>query len=724
MRKGNVNNDKFKVSKLVIIGTFFLFLLLIGRLCYLCLVDYKVGNSTIAAFIKNRNTKEDIIMPKRGTIYDINGNVLANDVVSYTLIAYLSNERVDAKGNKNYVEDIDDTSTKLAGVLGVTSEEIKDVLVKGKESNKYQVEFGTIGKGLSELTKEEIDKLKLQGIDFLKDIKRYYPNGDFASYILGYTVLKEDDDKNKWITGELGLEEYYNDELKGKSGYITYERDKYGYKIANGREYTEPADNGDDVYLTIDNNIQLFIESAVKTAQNDSEAEWVVMAAMDAKTGKILGYSSTPSFDPNLRNMTSYIDPIATLTYEPGSTMKIFSYMCAVDSGNYDGNTKYMSGSKTYTGEDGKETTINDWKKEGWGELTYDQGFALSSNIAVANIVESTINKDDLKACYLKYGFGSKTGFTMNREEAGSIDYTYQIEAATAGYGQGITTTPIQHLQALTIISNNGTMLKPYIIDKIVDTDTGKTIYKGKSKKVGTVVSSTTVTKMKELMASVINGDNTNSTGYLYHMDGYSLIGKTGTAQIYDYTKGKYMSGESDYIYSFSGMFPGDNPEIILYAAIKRPKDTTNYLAEAVKNVVVNTSKYLNIINENEDNITYKVGNYLNKDLTIVSNELKKHGIETIVLGNGSKIVGQYPNKGVTLYGKGKVIILTDNYDKKMIDLKGLSYKEAINTLKLMGVSYETEGTGYVYEQSISPDTIVNSGDIVNIKLRSNYSDS
>lgn len=188
--------------------------------------------------------------------------------------------------------------------------------------------------------------------------------GIFASYILGYTVLKEDDDKNKWITGELGLEEYYNDELKGKSGYITYERDKYGYKIANGREYTEPADNGDDVYLTIDNNIQLFIESAVKTAQNDSEAEWVVMAAMDAKTGKILGYSSTPSFDPNLRNMTSYIDPIATLTYEPGSTMKIFSYMCAVDSGNYDGNTKYMSGSKTYTGEDGKETTINDWKKK------------------------------------------------------------------------------------------------------------------------------------------------------------------------------------------------------------------------------------------------------------------------------------------------------------------------------------------------------------------------
>lgn len=130
-------------------------------------------------------------MPKRGTIYDINGNVLANDVVSYTLIAYLSNERVDAKGNKNYVEDIDDTSTKLAGVLGVTSEEIKDVLVKGKESNKYQVEFGTIGKGLSELTKEEIDKLKLQELIFLKILRDIILMGILLVIYLDIRFLKK-----------------------------------------------------------------------------------------------------------------------------------------------------------------------------------------------------------------------------------------------------------------------------------------------------------------------------------------------------------------------------------------------------------------------------------------------------------------------------------------------------------------------------------------------------
>ena len=720
MKKGIVNNDRFKVSKIVIIVTFFLFLILIFRLCYLCLVDYKVGDSTIAAFIKNRNTKEEVVMPKRGTIYDVNGNVLANDVVSYTLIAYLSNERVDAKGNKNYVEDIDDTSTKLAEALGVTKEEIKNILTNGKENNKYQVEFGTIGKGLSELAKESIDKLNLQGIDFIKDIKRYYPNGDFASYILGYTVQKEDEDKNKWIVGELGLEEYYNEELTGKSGYIAYERDKYGYKIANGREYVKPADNGNDIYLTIDNNIQLFIETAVKNAQSKSEAEWVVMAAMDAKTGKILGYASTPSFDPNLRNMTSYIDPIATLTYEPGSTMKIFSYMCAVDSGKYDGNTTYPSGSKPYKSEvDGKETTISDWKKEGWGNITYDQGFALSSNIAVANIVESVITKEELKSCYAKYGFGVKTGFTMNREEAGSIDYKYQIEAATAGYGQGITTTPLQHLQALTIISNNGTMLKPYIIDKIVDTDTGKTLYTGKTRMTTNVVSSDTTIKMKELMSSVINGDNTNSTGYSYYMDGYSLIGKTGTAQIYDYKNGRYMTGSNENIYSFSGMFPEDNPEIILYAAVKIPKDTNNYVAPMIKEVEKNITKYLNIEKTNDDKSSYTLESFYNKDVNYVKSYLESKNIKVLVLGEGNKVSYVYPNTNSVIYEDDLVILKTNKMNNIMIDLTGYSYKEVNAILKLFGINYVLEGTGYVYEQSILPGEEVT--DTVTIKLKDKY---
>lgn len=720
MKKGIDNNEKFKVSKLVIIATFFLFLILIGRLCYLCLVDYKVGNTTIAAFIKSRNTKEEIIMPKRGTIYDVNGSILAKDVISYTLVAYLSDTRVDAKGNKNYVEDIDSTSVKLASVLGVDASEIKNILVKGKENNKYQVEFGSSGKGLSELVKEEIDKLELQGIDFIKEIKRYYPNGDFASYILGYTVMKEDAEGNKWITGEMGTEEYFNEELKGNTGYVTYEKDKYGYKIANGREYIEPADDGNDIYLTIDDNIELFIENAVKNAQNVSEAEWVLMAVMDAKSGAILGYTGTPSFDPNLRNMTSYIDPIATLTYEPGSTMKIFSYMCAIDSGNYDGNTTYESGTKTYTSEtDGSKVTISDWNKKGWGTITYDQGFALSSNIAVANIVESVITKEELKACYSRYGFGTVTGFTLNREEKGTIDYKYQIEAATAGYGQGITTTAIQHLQGLSIIANDGEMIKPYIVDKIVDTDTGKVIYKGEKKSLGNVVSSETTDKLKELMSSVINGDSTNSTGYSYYMDGYSLIGKTGTAQIFDYSKGKYMTGVSDYIYSFSGMFPENDPEIIIYAAIKRPKDTVNYVAPMIKEVEQNITKYLNIENSSKEKEEYIVESFYNKNVNILKESLESKNIRVLVLGSGDKIVGQYPSTNSIIYEDDLVILKTNKIDNKMVNLIDYSKKEAINVLELLGVEYEIEGTGYVYEQNILEGTDIT--DKIIIKLKNKY---
>ena len=720
--KKEINNDKFRISKPVIIVTFFLFIVLIIRLCYLCLFDYKVGKSTITAFIKNRNTTEEVIMPKRGTIYDVNGNILANDVISYTLIAYLSDTRVDSKGNKDYVEDIDDTSSKLADVLGALTDDIKSVLINGKENNKYQVEFGSVGKGLSELAKEEIDELNLQGIDFIKDIKRYYPNGDFASYLIGYTLNKEDDDGNNFITGEMGIEEYYNDTLKGKTGFVTYEKDKYGYKIANGREYIEPAEDGNDIYLTIDNNIQLFIHNAVNQAQAESDAEWVLMAVMDAKTGKILGYSSTPSFDPNLRNMTSYIDPLVTLTYEPGSTMKIFSYMCAIDSGNYDGNTTYTSGSKTYTSENGgKDVTISDWKKEGWGVLTYDQGFALSSNIAVANIVESVITKEDLKTCYAKYGFGNKTDFTLKREESGNINYTYQIEAATAGYGQGITTTPIQHLQALTAIANNGTMLKPYVVDKIKDSNTGKILEENKKTELTTIIKSSTVDKMKELMANVINGDNTNSTGYAYYMDGYSLIGKTGTAQIFDYTKGKYMSGASDYIYSFSGMFPGNDPEIILYAAIKRPKDTTNYVAPMIREVEKNITKYLNIEEKSNEKKSYVVESFYNKKVNEVKTILESKNIKVLVIGDGTEIINQYPSVNSTIYEDDLVILKTNNYDKRMIDLDDYSYKEVDNILRLMGVSYILEGNGYVYEQSIPVGEVIN--DTITIKLKNKYTE-
>ena len=454
----------------------------------------------------------------------------------------------------------------------------------------------------------------------------------------------------------------------------------------------------------------------------DSEAEWTLMVVADAKTGAILGYSSTPSFDPNIRNMTSYIDPIVGNAYEPGSTMKIFSYMCAIESGNYKGDDKYMSGSKTYESETtGEKVTINDWKKEGWGELTYDQGFALSSNIAVANLVETAIGKSELSACYSNYGFGKTTSFTLKRESKGSIDFNYQIEVATAGYGQGITTTPIQHIQALTAIANNGVMLKPYIVSKIVDSNTGDINFEGKRTEIKQIASEETINKIKELMASVVTPNSETSTGYAYYMEDYNIIGKTGTAQIFDYEKGEYLKGESDYIYSFSGLYPGDDPEIIIYTAVKKPKDSNNYIAPAVKEVIQNISNYLNIKEDKVINTSYKIESYINKDTTSVMDNLKDTGINLIVIGDGNKIVSQYPNSNTDLTKGDNLILLTNNYDKKMLNLIGLSSKEVKIILDYMDINYTIEGNGYVYEQSVPEGTVLNPDDVITIKLKEKY---
>ena len=716
MKDAKINTNKLKISKFVYLVVFFLFILFSVSLGYRCLADYKVNDITFSQFIENRNINEEIIMPDRGTIYDSRGNVLAQDVSSYTLIAYLDESRSEGSEELRHVKDKEKTAKELSKLIDTDYDRILELLKK----DAYQVEFGTGGKNLSQLEMEAIKKLNLPGIDFIKSTKRYYPNGDFASYLLGYTKNREDENGNTWMVGELGIEGYYNELLSGETGYLTYERDARGNKIANSNEYKEEAVNGANVSLTIDNSVQLFVENAVKDTQDDSDAEWVLMAVMDADTGAILGYSSTPSFDPNIRNITNYMDPLISYTYEPGSTMKTFSYMCAIESGNYNGSNTFKSGSKTYESASNKKdkVTIKDWNGKGWGNISYDYGYAMSSNIGVATLLDEVITKKQLSDCYQKYGFGKITGITLNKELGGNIKFTYDVEAATAGYGQGITITPIQMLQGLTAVSNNGVMLKPYIVSSVVSS-TGDVLEEYSKTEIERVASEKTIDKIKELMRSVICNDSSKCTGYSYYMKDYDLIGKTGTASIYDYDKGKYLTGNSDYIYSFSGIYPGDDPELIVYMAVKKPKDSVNYIAPAVKDIIVNLSKYFNIEEKKDTNDGYKISNYINKTTTDVKKILEKEGIDVLVLGNGNKIIGQYPSEDVTLYKSDKLVLLTNNYDKSMIDFKGMSYKDVVGILNLMDVKYKLDGYGYVYEQNIDVGKKIDKE--IELKLKGKY---
>ena len=717
MKPRKVNLNRIKINKLFILGVVLLFAVFAVRISYLCMVNYSVGSSTITAFIKNRNMETEIILPNRGSIYDKNGNNLAQDVASYTVIAYLDPSRSEGVTTQQHVSDVEMTAKTLAPYLNMSESELKTLLSK----DAYQVELGPGGRNLTQIQKEAIEKLNLPGIGFEKSTKRYYSNGDFASYLLGYTVNKTLADGNEWKVGEMGIESYFNDALTGKSGSVTYERDRYGYKIANGREFVKEAVNGSDVYLTIDSNIQLFVENALEEASSKSNAEWALMLIADAKTGAILGYGSKPSFDPNKKNITSYLDPIVSNAFEPGSVMKIFSYMCAIENGLYDGNATYTSGSMTYTGTDGTSTTINDWKRSGWGDITYDKGFAMSSNIAVANMVKNGLTKQVLKDCYDKYGFGQKTGVPLFGEVAGNMKFNYEIEVATAGFGQGVTTTAMQIVQAMTAITNEGKMLKPYIVSKIMDSNTKEVTYEGQREEVREIASKETIAKIKELMKSIVCTSQAECTGSSYYMADYPLMGKTGTAQIWNDKTGGYMTGSSDYIYSFAGTYPVDDPELIIYMAIKRPKDTVNYLATAVKDIVVNISKYMNINTEATESKSVVLKNYLNKNLTSSKSEIEKNNLKVIALGTSGKVVKQYPSANNTVYAGDTIILISSDYNDTMLNLTGLSYKEAVNILNLMGINYKVEGTGFVYEQSMPEGTKFTSNDVITIKLKEKY---
>ena len=695
--------EGIKVSNIVLIITLFLFLILIGRVSYIAL-SKKVDNINIQELASKRTTKETILKANRGTIFDNSGEVLAEDVASYTLIAYLDPKRTTDEKNPQHVVDKENTALVLSAILKMDYNTILGYLNK---EGVYQTEFGVKGKGLTELEKDTILATKLPGIDFLETTKRYYPYGKFLSYLIGYA--KQDENGN--MVGELGIEKYYNKELTGIDGKTVYQKDLKGYKIAGTKEMTEEKIDGSDIYLTIDNNVQFFLEEALNNVTSKYEFDEIDIVVAKAKTGEILGYATTPSFDPNIRDIKNYLDSNSSVAFEPGSTMKIYTYMASLEAGVYKGSDTYQSGS--FTTKD--KTVISDWNKVGWGRITFDQGFIYSSNTAVVNIMDKYLQATDLKSYLKKLGFGQKTNIGLYNETSGKIEFKYETEVFNAAFGQGITTTPIQHIQALTSIANNGELLRPYVIKKIVNGDNSVT--ENKRTSLGKVASEETIEYMKNLMWHTIN-DN-DGAGHYYYIDGFDLIGKTGTAQIAS-TNGKgYLTGDRDIIRSVALMFPKDDPEIIIYAAAKRP-NSIQALAEPVKEIVKNISKYYNIYQEatKSNGTTYQLNNFINQSIKEVKEILNKEKINTIILGDGNKIINQYPiNTTITTFDK--VFFVTNSNNLVIPDLTGYSKNDLEVVLTLLKIPYTIKGHGYVINQSILPGTKIDSNMQIEITLAS-----
>lgn len=694
-------NNAVKINKFLIIGIVLLFGLVIGKLIYVS-ISTNIDNINIKDFALSRTTGSKTLYASRGSIYDVSGEILAENVNSYTVIAYLDSKRTTNLKKPLHVVDIESTVNALAPLIGMDADRMRTLLSK----DAYQVELGPEGRGISELLKEKIEKLNLPGIDFIKESKRYYPYGTFASYIIGYA--KKND--NGEIVGEMGIESYFDQELSGENGYYKYQKDAYGYKIANTPVQEKKAKNGYNIELTIDRNVQMYLENAINDLIQNYGTDWVIATIADAKTGAIVGSASSPTFDPNKLNITNYNNPLVSYTYEPGSTMKIFSFATSIEKGQYKGDELYDSGKINVD-----EYEIKDWNDKGWGRITYDVGFTYSSNVA-ATLLAQKLGKETLLDYYTDLGFGQKTGIELLGEMKGKVNFMYASELASASYGQGITVTPIQMIQALTTITNGGTLLKPYVVNKITDQN-GKIIEEGKREEIKKIYSEDTINKIIDLMDKTVNGDDNLATGKAYQTDQVRLIGKTGTAQYISETGG-YTSGTKN-IRSFAGMFPKNDPQYIIYVAIKDLEGTSSAIGGMTKSIVESIAKYKNLSDResNKDESKYVVlDNYLNKNKNDVISLLESKGLKPIVVGDGDVVVNQYPIKNKNIIIGSKVYLKTNSDNKNMIDITGWNKTEVINLMNFMEVDYEINGVGKVVSFNIPVGNAISEKVIINME--------
>ncbi|MBQ6448831.1 penicillin-binding protein [Cytobacillus oceanisediminis] len=684
-----------------------LFFVLVIRFVYIQATGEVSGVELAAQAEKKHNTSR-ILEASRGSILDRNGEVIAEDAVSYKLVA-VTDEKLSEhdKNNPVHVKDPETTSRELAKYIDLTESEIYRILTK---EGAKQVEFGKAGKDLSYETKKKIEDLKLPGIQIVEGKKRFYPNGIFASHVIGY--LEESDGKE---TGRLGIEESLNKMLTGTNGSMQYSKDIWGYILPNSKDKIVPAKNGNDVYLTLDKKIQSFLEDTMNKVNDEYNPAKMIAIVANPKTGEILAMSQRPSFDPETREgiTDSWHNEAIETNYEPGSTMKIFTLAAAVEEGVFNPNEEYKSG--RYEGIGDHNGGV------GWGSISYLEGVQRSSNVAFAKLAKEKIGFDTFREYLTKFGLDQTTGIDLPREANSSIVFNWPIEKITTAFGQGTALTPIQQIQAATAVANDGKMVKPYVIEQIKDSNTGEVIKKGETQVAGTPISAETAKEVRDILETVITSKK--GTGYKkFNIDGYPVAGKTGTAQI-PKSGGGYLTGSDNYIFSFLGMAPKDDPELIMYVAVQQPelKETevgSEPVAEIFTSVMKSSLQYMDIVpTEGEASKPIAIPNLSGMTAEEAKKILADKGLNAIIIGDGKTVEEQLPVKGET-YLKGEKVILKTNGKETVPNMKGWSLRDVLKVADLNKLKLEISGSGYVSSQSIKAGSKVKENDKLTVKLK------
>ena len=690
-----------------------LFFALVVRFVYIQATG-EVSGVVLAAQAEKKYSATQTLEASRGSILDRNGDVIAEDSVSYKLVAVTDPElSKNDPDNPVHVKDPEKTARELAKYIDLEESDIYRILTK---DGVKQVEFGTAGKDLSYETKEKIEALKLPGILITEGEKRFYPNGVFASHVIGYVQETEEENTGKFKeTGKLGIEESLNSILTGTNGNMEYSRDFWGYILPNSDKKVTAAKNGMNVSLTLDKKIQSVLEDTMSKVVEEYNPKKIIAIVANPKTGEILAMSQRPSFNPTtLEGIgdTWHNEAIET-SYEPGSTMKIFTLAAAVEEGAFNANDEYQSG--RYEGIGDHNYGV------GWGKISYLEGVQRSSNVAFAKIAKEKLGFDKLRDYLTKFGLDQKTGIDLPNEASSQIVYDWPIEKITTAFGQGTAITPIQQIQAMTAIANDGKMVKPYIIKEITDPNTGKVVKKAKTEVTGTPISAKTASEVRDILETVVTSKK--GTGYKkYNIDGYDVAGKTGTAQI-PKSGGGYLTGRNNYIFSFLGMAPKDDPELIMYVAVQQPniKETetgSEPVSEIFTTVMKSSLQYMDIApTKKATTKSIKIPNLTGITVGEAKKLVEAKGLTAVIVGKGKTIEAQLPAKGETFL-EGEKIILKANGQETVPNMKGWSLRDVIKVADINSLKLEVSGSGYVSSQSIKANSTVKENAKLTIKLK------
>ena len=498
------------------------------------------------------------------------------------------------------------------------------------------------------------------------------------------------------------------------------------------KEETVESIDGYDIYLTLDSVIQNALATSLEETMISRNASRAWGGVMEIKTGKILAWGQTPTFDPNKMDITDYNNFGSQVLYEPGSVFKVFAYAAAIDSGVYDGNAYVDSGPFCYVsnGKDPVRTynssnygCITNSEYKNYGYIEYDYGLILSSNTITSSIITDLITPDVYRSYLDSFGFFKRVNTDGIAELVGNINFNEPVEKLTVTYGHGLTVTMLELMQAYTAIFGNGEMIKPYFIDKIVDGyDSNKVIYEGSREVVSNPISESTAKTLQNILERVVSDEI--GTARFYAVDGMKIMAKTGTAQLVS-EDGEYDEGGTTITSVMIG-FPYEDPQYMVYYAFQSDYDKNNhFFTDPVKSLVSKIALITNLTKTNVSDATiestieeYEMPSLINHTTDYAFEKLNGISDDVVIVGDGNILLNQYPEAGDRVYTGEKIFLLTsDDGSFEMMDLTSWSRKEVMQLWNISGVAFKLDGYGLVTEQSIIPGTYVSRNDIIEVKF-------